>query len=47
MFYYILFSHLTTIDCEITTRCVTIMDRADPYLTKFMEFGQPVRSHQG
>jgi hypothetical protein len=46
MFYDILFSHLTTIDCEITARCVTIMDCANFYLTKFMEFGQPVRSRQ-
>jgi fatty acid synthase subunit alpha len=47
MFYDILFGHLTTVDCKITACCVTIMDRADPYLTKFMEVGQSVRSHQG
>jgi 3-oxoacyl-ACP reductase-like protein len=47
MFYDILFGRLTTVNREITACCITIMDCADPYLTKFMEFGQPVRSCQG
>jgi 3-oxoacyl-ACP reductase-like protein len=47
MFYDILFGRLTTVDRGITARCVTIMDHADPHLTKFMGFGQPLRSRQG
>ena len=38
MFYDILFGRLTTVDCEITARCIAIMNRADPDLIKFMEF---------
>ena len=38
MFYDILFGRLTTIDREITARCIAIMNRADPDLIKFMEF---------
>jgi fatty acid synthase subunit alpha len=38
MFYDILSSRLTTVNCEITARCVAIMNRADPHLIKFMEF---------
>jgi fatty acid synthase subunit alpha, fungi type len=38
MFYDILFGRLTTINCEITARCIAIMNRADPDLIKFMEF---------
>src|SRR6267142_610722 len=38
MFYDILFGRLTTVDREITARCIAIMNRADPDLTKFMEF---------
>jgi fatty acid synthase subunit alpha, fungi type len=38
MFYDILFGWLTTVDREITARCIAIMNRADPDLIKFMEF---------
>lgn len=38
MFYDILSSRLTTVDREITARCIAIMNRADPDLIKFMEF---------
>jgi hypothetical protein len=38
MFYNILFGRLTTVDCEITARCIAIMNRADCDLIKFMEF---------
>jgi 3-oxoacyl-ACP reductase-like protein len=38
MFYDILFGRLTTVDSEITARCIAIMNRADPDLIKFMEF---------
>jgi fatty acid synthase subunit alpha len=38
MFYDILSSRLTTVDREITARCIAIMNRADPNLIKFMEF---------
>ncbi len=38
MFYDILFGRLTTVDREITARCIAIMNRADPDLIKFMEF---------
>jgi hypothetical protein len=47
MFYDIPFSCLTTVDRGITARCVTIMDHADPHLTKFMGFGQSLQSRQG
>ena len=30
MFYDILFGRLTTVDREITARCIAIMNRADP-----------------
>ena len=35
MFYDILFGHLTTVDREITARCIAIKNRADPNLIKF------------
>ena len=38
MFYDILFGRLTTVDREITARCIAIMNRADRDLIKFMEF---------
>jgi len=38
MFYDILFGRLTTVDREITARCIAIMNRADSDLIKFMEF---------
>jgi fatty acid synthase subunit alpha, fungi type len=38
MFYDILFGWLTTVDREITARCIALMNRADPDLIKFMEF---------
>ena len=38
MLYDILFGRLTTVDREITARCIAIMNRADPDLIKFMEF---------
>jgi 3-oxoacyl-ACP reductase-like protein len=38
MFYDIIFGRLTTIDREITARCITIMNRADPALLLYMQY---------
>ncbi|THH09619.1 hypothetical protein EW146_g8638 [Bondarzewia mesenterica] len=37
MFYDIIFGRLTTVDREITARCIAIMNRADPKLIKYMQ----------
>ncbi|THH15787.1 hypothetical protein EW146_g4747 [Bondarzewia mesenterica] len=37
MFYDIIFGRLTTVDREITARCIAIMNRADPELIKYMQ----------
>jgi fatty acid synthase subunit alpha len=38
MFYDILFGRLTTVDREITARCIQIMNRADPELIKYFQY---------
>ena len=38
MFYDIIFGRLTTIDREITARCISIMNRADPALLRYMQY---------
>ncbi|KAI0046589.1 fatty acid synthase [Auriscalpium vulgare] len=38
MFYDILFGRLTTVDREITARCIAIMNRADPELITYMQY---------
>ncbi|PCH42040.1 fatty acid synthase [Wolfiporia cocos MD-104 SS10] len=38
MFYDIIFGRLTTIDREITARCIAIMNRADPELVTYMQY---------
>ncbi|EIN09976.1 fatty acid synthase [Punctularia strigosozonata HHB-11173 SS5] len=38
MFYDIIFGRLTTVDREITARCIAIMNRADPALVEYMQF---------
>lgn len=37
MFYDIIFGRLTTVDREITARCIAIMNRADPELVTYMQ----------
>lgn len=38
MFYDIIFGHLTTVDWEITARCIAIMNRADLSLLAYMQY---------
>lgn len=38
MFYDIIFGRLTTVDREITARCIAIMNRADPELVTYMQY---------
>ncbi|KZS94178.1 fatty acid synthase [Sistotremastrum niveocremeum HHB9708] len=38
MFYDIIFGKLTTVDREITARCIQIMNRADPALLSYMQY---------
>jgi fatty acid synthase subunit alpha len=38
MFYDILFGRLTTVDREITARCIQIINRADPEFIKYMQY---------
>ena len=38
MFYDILFGKLKTVDREITARCISIMNRADPTLLAYMQY---------
>ncbi|KAI0749711.1 fatty acid synthase [Daedaleopsis nitida] len=38
MFYDIIFGRLTTVDREITARCIAIMNRADPDLLEYMQY---------
>jgi len=38
MFYDIIFGRLTTVDREITARCIAIMNRADPTLLAYMQY---------
>ncbi|KAL6308726.1 hypothetical protein BKA93DRAFT_867051, partial [Sparassis latifolia] len=38
MFYNIVFSRLTTVDREITSRCIAIINRTDPELVTYMQY---------
>ncbi|KZW02887.1 fatty acid synthase [Exidia glandulosa HHB12029] len=38
MFYDIIFGKLTTVDRDITARCIAIMNRADPVLLAYMQY---------
>ena len=38
MFYDIIFGRLTTVDRDITSRCIAIMNRADPVLIEYMQY---------
>ncbi|KAG8733585.1 3-oxoacyl-[acyl-carrier-protein] synthase [Ceratobasidium sp. 423] len=38
MWYDIIFGRLTTVDREITSRCIAIMNRADPTLLRYMQY---------
>ncbi|CAL1716945.1 unnamed protein product [Somion occarium] len=38
MWYDIIFGRLTTVDREITARCIAIMNRADPELVEYMQY---------
>ncbi|KAG8905251.1 3-oxoacyl-[acyl-carrier-protein] synthase [Tulasnella sp. 403] len=38
MFYDIIFGRLTTVDRDITSRCIAIMNRADPALLQYMQY---------
>lgn len=38
MFFDIIFGRLTTVDREITARCIAIMNRADPTLIEYMQY---------
>ena len=38
LFYDIIFGRLTTVDREITARCIQIMNRADPELLSYMQY---------
>lgn len=37
MFYDIIFGRFATVDCEITTRCIAVMNRADSELVTCMQ----------
>ena len=38
MWYDIIYGRLTTVDREITARCIEIMNRADPELLTYMQY---------
>ncbi|CAE6423597.1 unnamed protein product [Rhizoctonia solani] len=38
MWYDIIFGRLTTVDREITSRCIAIMNRADPSVLRYMQY---------
>lgn len=38
MFYDIIFGRLTTVDREITARCIQLMNRVDPELIVYMQY---------
>ena len=38
MYYDIIFGRLTTVDQEITTRCIALLNRADPDMLQFMQY---------
>lgn len=37
-YYDIIFGQLTTVDREITTRCIALLNRADPDMLQFMQY---------
>ncbi|KAJ7285205.1 fatty acid synthase [Mycena rebaudengoi] len=39
MYYDIIFGRLTTVDRDITARCIALMNRADPELLPYMQYG--------
>jgi fatty acid synthase subunit beta len=38
MYYDIIYGKLTTIDREITARCIAIINRSDPDLVRYMQY---------
>ncbi len=38
LLYDIIYGRLTTVDREITARCITLMNRADPSLLRYMQY---------
>jgi hypothetical protein len=36
--YYDIFGRLTTVDCEITARCIALLNRADPEVLTYMQY---------
>ena len=38
MYYAIIFGWLTTLDREITARCIALLNRADPDMLQFMQY---------
>ena len=38
MLYHIIFGHLTTVDREITARCIALLNRADPDMLEYMQY---------
>ena len=38
MYYDIIFGRLTTVDRDITARCISLLNRADPDMLKYMEY---------
>ena len=38
MYYDIIFGRLTTVDREITVRCIALLNRADPDMLQFMQY---------
>ena len=38
MYYHIIFGWLTTVDREITARCIALLNRADPDMLQFMQY---------
>lgn len=38
MYYDIIFGRLTTVDREITARCIALLNRADPDMLKYMQY---------
>jgi fatty acid synthase subunit alpha, fungi type len=38
MYYNIIFGHLITADCEITTHCIALLNQADPNMLTYMQY---------
>ena len=48
MFYDVIFGRLTTVDREITTKCIKIMNYADSTLLRYMQYDiDKVNSERG